>query len=332
MVSCDYYTLDSSHQLCGRLHTSMLAENMADTRFLERAEDFRSEDGFQTNAAKIICGVVELCANHENMHIITLAEEMLHSIFFLGNIHVRKCSPEMILSSGMLERVRKVFPRPLASYSTKLPRRTPFSCLLDMVVTLRTEEDTEDDIKNHLSNLITRLGLVGDHNLIAATICVSYYTDDQHKPMFHYYGASLSSTGYKERKILIASSCVHTWHHYVSLAVMEKTPVTFIRPVRCRAFSVDSIHTEKPPCKPCRELFKLEHADPPTGNNIYGNCAEVESLSKLLWNEDERLRRVRDRTGIKTKAIKTLSNRLKEFGLVSYDADEVFRPPPTRRI
>ncbi|XP_029590530.1 uncharacterized protein LOC115175440 [Salmo trutta] len=192
MVSCDYYTFYSSHQLCGRLHKSILAEYMADTGLFERAADFRRKDDFKTNAANIIGRVVKLCATHDDTHIITLAEEMLHSIFFLGNIHVRKCSPEMILSSGMLEIVREVFPRPLASYSTELPRRTPFSCLLEMVVTLK---NNDRDIKDHLSNLITELGLVGDHKMIAATICVSYYTDDQHKPMFHYYGASLSSTG-----------------------------------------------------------------------------------------------------------------------------------------
>ncbi|CAB1350856.1 unnamed protein product, partial [Coregonus sp. 'balchen'] len=207
---------------------------------------------------------------------------MLHSIFFLGNIHVPTCPPEIILGENVLKIVKTKFPKPLESYSTELPRRTPFSCLLDMVVTLNEDEG---DIKDHLSNLITELGLDGDYKLIASTICVSNYIEDQDRERGYYYGASLSSTGLVARKLLIASSCLHTWHPYVSLAVMKREPVK-CETVRCRAFSVDSIHTEKPPCKACCKLLNLKHAGPPTGNNIYGNCAEVESLSKLLWNTE----------------------------------------------
>lgn len=73
------------------------------------------------------------------MSLVTLSkcvfpQQILHSIFFLGKINKIPFSPEEIISDGdILKALKKKIPRPFQFYLTQLPRRSPFSCVLDMV-------------------------------------------------------------------------------------------------------------------------------------------------------------------------------------------------------
>lgn len=65
---------------------------------------------------------------------IFLCKQMLHSIFFLGNIMQTSVSPEDIIpDTEIFQNLRQDYRRPFELYSTHLPRRSPFSCVLDMV-------------------------------------------------------------------------------------------------------------------------------------------------------------------------------------------------------
>lgn len=63
--------------------------------------------------------------------------KILHSIFFLGFIHKTSLTFEDILSAKMVEIVRQEFPEPFMKYRSHLPKRTPFSILLEIVSHIR---------------------------------------------------------------------------------------------------------------------------------------------------------------------------------------------------
>ncbi|XP_038828021.1 uncharacterized protein LOC120027201 [Salvelinus namaycush] len=133
----------------------------------------------------------------------------------------------------------------------------------------------------------------GKHRFTSSTICIS-------ESGGRYYGASMSCTGKKEGQIMIAVSCLCTWHYGVSNAVMTYKPdknkrknfdgtMKLQENVKCQASNVKS--GEKiPPCKSCGNLFGLEK--PSNQMWPYGNCAEAESLSKLLYGEEEIVKKV----------------------------------------
>ncbi|XP_023835192.1 uncharacterized protein [Salvelinus sp. IW2-2015] len=217
-------------------------------------------------------------------------DEMLHSIFFLGWIHSPKYTPEMILGDHLSEMMKKIFPQPFESYTRKLPKRTPFSCVLDMVVSW-FGPDQKSEIWQKLRDIANVMS--GKHRFTSSTICIS-------ESGGRYYGASMSCTGKKEGQIMIAVSCLCTWHYGVSNAVMTYKPDKNKRKnfdgtmklqeyVKCQASNVKS-GEEIPPCKSCGNLFGLEK--PSNQMWPYGNCAEAESLSKLLYGEEEIVKKV----------------------------------------
>ncbi|XP_035849168.1 uncharacterized protein LOC116041279 isoform X4 [Sander lucioperca] len=237
-----------------------------------------------------------------------LMDEFLHSIFFLGKINKPPFSPEDILSDDeMLNALKGRYPQPFELYSSQLPRRSPFSCVLDMIVH-RTrsrdqqgkiqEEEIETEIIKRLQDLICPLKEGKRKNkkkpLVPSSICVSHSIKTPNA--VRYYGVSMSTIGPNPGKILIAASCLSSWDSSVAGAVMTYYPNkvkreyfdgTIILPeqhVRCQAFNLFE-KREKPPCRSCGNLFGLT-----TKENIewpYGNCAEAESVSNLLRNVEE---------------------------------------------
>ena len=73
---------------------------------------------------------------HRKLYIFecVLTLQILHSIFFLGKINDPQHPPESIVTDAeMLENLKNTYPRPFDHYSSQLPKRSPFSCVLDMV-------------------------------------------------------------------------------------------------------------------------------------------------------------------------------------------------------
>lgn len=98
------------------------------------------------------------------------------------------------------------------------------------------------------------------------------------------------------RHIVIAASCLNFWDEYVAYAVMTYYPqkkkkrfdgtIQLPDGVRCEAFSIkEKIRMD--PCLACRNMFSLNAENQNDQEKFpYGNCAEAESLSKLLKNEN----------------------------------------------
>ncbi|XP_016117208.1 uncharacterized protein [Sinocyclocheilus grahami] len=223
--------------------------------------------------------------------------EILHSIFFLGTIHKDSLTPEDIIPEKIAE-IRQEFPEPFKKYKSHLPKRTPFSILLDI---MQLTYDTKDKVLKELCILMDKLKFPYPldrpanknqryYTLESTVICVcsnSQRTSDE------YFGASLGCRTGEAKRIMIYSSCINTWHEHVSYAVMsfkhqpEGDSLQFHESLRCQAYFrdwKDNTYKKRQPCMNCKRLFSLsagtEQEDYP-----YGNCAETECLSKLLFND-----------------------------------------------
>ncbi|XP_062342826.1 uncharacterized protein LOC134040764 [Osmerus eperlanus] len=260
--------------------------------FCCRAEEYlQANNSFRHNAFKFIEFMIE--SGCPDIYI----DEIIHSILFLGHIlyletGIQEYTPKIVLDD-MYDEIKSLFERPMVCYKTELPKRTPFSCVLDMFVH-RYGTDNEQQIVTTLGEQVKELKLMDGYSLSSSTICVSQYLKGK-----KYYGASMSSTGRTAGKIMIAVSCLHTWHKSVSDAVMSYFPGksrrndfkgTFELPdsVSCRAYSLRN-GEDIPPCKSCRNLFGLTTTDTTNSDNqfVYGNCAEAESVSRLLTGEQD---------------------------------------------
>ena len=60
---------------------------------------------------------------------------MVHSILFSGHILDLKIEPNEMFSRGVVNILVKYFGTALEGFKNKLPRRTPLSCLLELVST-----------------------------------------------------------------------------------------------------------------------------------------------------------------------------------------------------
>lgn len=77
-----------------------------------------------------------LLYNTENdVRLNVFCQQILHSIFFLGAINTPRFFPGDIVSHDqhMLDALRRCYPGPFRCCSSELPKRSPFSCVLDMV-------------------------------------------------------------------------------------------------------------------------------------------------------------------------------------------------------
>ncbi|KAF1380988.1 hypothetical protein PFLUV_G00169770 [Perca fluviatilis] len=256
--------------------------------------------------------MVNLNAERAERATTVLVDEILHSIFFLGKIDDPQHPPESIVTDAeMLDGLKNIYPRPFDHYSSQLPKRSPFSCVLDMIV-LMIGQQNEREIKEKVREIREQLSKGKTTYLISSTICVSRIPNSH-----RYYGVSMSTAGRDPGRIMVAASCLSSWDKYVAGAVMTYYPnnvkkryldgtikrcfdgtIRLPENVRCEAFNILQ-GTPLPPCRSCRNLFfktdeKKEWA--------YGNCAEVESLSNLFKNVEE----------VKEQARPTLANNTEE--------------------
>lgn len=162
-------------------------------------------------------------------------------------------------------------------------------------------EENEDAIKKDLSYRVKNMKLMKKMNFIGTCICISQKNLSSGPKTVRYYGASMSCNGKKAGQIMVAVSCLRTWHDGVSNAVMTYKPdktkrenfdgtMKLPESVRCQAFNVWR-GENMDPCKSCVALFGLNEPTQPSEVKSwpYGNCAEAESLSKFLFDNDKEI-------------------------------------------
>ncbi|XP_030597004.1 uncharacterized protein LOC115788199 [Archocentrus centrarchus] len=295
---------------------------MADPEQKRKEEFLKSQEAFRENAFIIIKKMDDWSnMTPRSKH---LVDEILHSIFFLGKINLVPFSPEDIFCDrDILDALKEKYSRPFQFYDKQLPRRSPFSCVLDMIV-LQKKTENEEEIKKSLRDLIKDLK---DGILASSTICISQKSKADQSSA-RYYGVSMSKTCHRiTRKLLIPASCLSKWDEYVAGAVMTYCPhdikknyfdgtIEVPENIRCEAFSLTDDYIKMDPCRSCHNLFGLNTEE--TKEWPYGNCAEPESLSNLLKSEEV----VKNHTRVhqnapenwqkaKTEVLKELTNMLK---------------------
>ncbi|KAM7372912.1 hypothetical protein PAMP_007803 [Pampus punctatissimus] len=221
-----------------------------------------------------------------------LVDEILHSIFFLGKINTPSYTPNDIVNDDeMCTALEDVFPQPFQLYSSQLPKRNPFSCVLDMIVHEEGQQN-EDIIIKRLQDLVCQLREDNADKLVSSTICVSHNTNIQNS--VRYYGVSMCTSGRNPGQIMVAAS-FKSWDKYVADAVMTYYPkgvknsyfdgtIKIPESIRCQAFCL-STGKPKSPCRSCGEMFGLTTSE--VRKWAPGNCAETESLSNLLKQEED---------------------------------------------
>ncbi|XP_048466787.1 uncharacterized protein LOC109939084 isoform X1 [Rhincodon typus] len=248
-------------------------------------------------------------------------KEILHTILFLCYINNPSFEPRDVLEESVESWSNKL-PDVFEQYKTHLPTRPPYTILLEIVVDLEKSNITELilDTLSSLNTQMTvdqnpqegrRCGNVFCYISTVISCCFFYNLATKQKTD-NYFGASVSCFGRHQRELMIDILCYRTWNEDISLAVCMASErmntglqqaIQFRPIVYCNAYQIKSNsnmqtrtysgngkhqqHTPIPPCRKCLDMF------PDIGNNLqqqnndrafwpYGNCAEVESLSRLL--------------------------------------------------
>ncbi|XP_043924127.1 uncharacterized protein LOC122799251 isoform X1 [Protopterus annectens] len=235
----------------------------------------------------------------------TYMEEVLHVIFFFGHMHVMPINPKEFFRDEEYERLKKILPAPFEKYKTHLPTRTPYSVLLEVVVKMNNPNNVNrilqqlTDINKALQKPTPtdkQLCSNNDYSFDSTVVSFSYFQDPvTNKRSENFFGASLGCKGRVERQIMIAISCIKVWNMAVAYAVH------YARQERCVHFP-DFVYSEAfksgrknngpykklAPCRKCFRSFQNVKFVPAHEELNYradwpnGNCAEAESLSKLL--------------------------------------------------
>ncbi|XP_023815810.1 uncharacterized protein LOC111948207 [Oryzias latipes] len=304
---------------------------MADEEEEKQIEYLSDGEVFRRNAFILITTMVDL-NNLTRQDTSMLVDEILHCLFFLGLINSPPFSPRNLLGDDddTLEYLENEYPEPFRLYSTQLPRRSPFSCLLDMVVRLYGQEK-EDLIKDRLQTVVLQMKeRTSSQILFSSTICVSQMCDS-----CRYYGVSMSTRGRPAGEILVAASCFGYWHRLASDAVMTYYPdkqkklyfsrnIQLPSNVKCEAFNI-SEGRPMDPCRSCSDLFGLNTTE--RKRWAHGGCAEVESLSNLFKEESQVMEQLRpeenvpeeNRRRAKMRVFNYLKQELKKFDKFKWD-------------
>ncbi|XP_043924124.1 uncharacterized protein LOC122799248 [Protopterus annectens] len=155
--------------------------------------------------------------------------EFLHSILFLGYINIPPIEHQEFLSDippSFTDKYSDIF----RIYKTHIPRRPPYSVLLEMVVHCIGDQHAED-IFDSLWELNREMfipqnskesHLCGNDFAFASRVISYCYFYDEHvtrKKTRNYFGASISCKGKLSREVMIDISCCETWNKHVALAV-----------------------------------------------------------------------------------------------------------------
>ncbi|XP_038844014.1 uncharacterized protein LOC120043492 [Salvelinus namaycush] len=269
----------------------------------------RNDGSLKSSGTAFIRKLVKTWREHQDKHhkINIYMNKLLHSIFFLGHIHKARLPPTAFFESQeVMYDLKRRFPQAFNNYKCP-PHQTPFSILLDLAVRIcRCEGEEERGIKTFLLSFLEALKLPpkikGESNytnyytLEATVIAVCYNETPGALRPEKYYGASLSCRGEREKNIVINWSCLKVWHDYVSYAVLsfrhdeQGNGIRFPVSVKCRAFYRNhqtNCYEDRRPCKNCGDLFSLSNPETDRNDFPYGNCAETECLSKLIFNDQD---------------------------------------------
>ncbi|KAF6737118.1 hypothetical protein FQA47_019723 [Oryzias melastigma] len=303
-----------------------------------RIKNLPEEIVFKRNARILITEMLEL-NNRTQQDTSMLVEEILHSVFFLGQIYSPSFSPRSLLDDDMFDALEKEYPQPFQLYSTRLPRRSPFSCLLEMVVCFYGQEN-EDQIRNKLKDVVHQMKEGSSSQILfSSTICISHTHNS-----CRYYGVSMSTRGRSAGEILVAASCFSNWHRSVSDAVMTYYPdkqkksyfsrnMQLPPDVKCEVFNI----SEGRPmdlCRSCSDLFGLDTTVKKRWG--YGHCAEAESLSNLFKGEPRVIEQLKpevnankgNRMKAKMRVLNHLKQQLKKFDTFKWDGKFYPNPNP----
>ncbi|XP_031675578.1 uncharacterized protein LOC109877216 [Oncorhynchus kisutch] len=220
-------------------------------------------------------------------------EKLLHSIFFLGHIHEDRLLPNAFFESqAVKDELQTRFKMAFHNYMSP-PCQTPFSILLTLAVKICGHED-EDKIQENLLSFLEALQLPpkikGESNytnyytLEATVIALCYNETPGALRPVKYYGASLSCRGERAKKIMINQSCLNVWHDYVSYAVLSFRHDDQGNGI---SFPGTNCYEDRRPCKNCGDLFSLPNPETDKNDFPYGNCAETECLSNLIFNDED---------------------------------------------
>lgn len=98
----------------------------------------------------------------------------------------------------------------------------------------------------------------------------------------------------------------------------------------CTTYDVKTL-TEKPPCRSCCDLFSFEPVNHNLREHIYGNCAEVEAISKLLrFNGTPHFENCTEWDFVRDQTKCDLMRRLQEVNC-KFNIDVVYEPTSTFR-
>ncbi|XP_078427229.1 uncharacterized protein LOC144699819 isoform X2 [Cetorhinus maximus] len=290
--------------------------NFMERNFTQTQISLKSASQFIKIAVKFIQRAVQdrrLSGDRGKQYI----KEILHTILFLCHINNPSFEPKDILEES-LELWSCKLPDVFEQYKTHLPTRPPYTILLEIVVDYE-ESDNIERILNLLSklnkNMIVEQNSQEDSRcgnglcFVSTVISCCFFQDlDSNTKTDNYFGASVSCFGKHQKQLMIDILCYHTWNEDISLAVctaLEDHPQAIaLRPqVHSIAYPMrdnlnrprgvriangkHQLHTPIPPCRKCLDLFPDIGNDLQQRNNAhpfwpYGNCAEVESLNRLL--------------------------------------------------
>ncbi|KAG5260514.1 hypothetical protein AALO_G00308500 [Alosa alosa] len=140
---------------------------------------------------------------------------MIHSILFSIHILDETITWDKMVTPEVAKILRKDFDTAIEGSQNQLPRRTPFSCLLDMIVQV---EGKEFATLKKASEIFQKINTKSKNQLTGKKICITYC--EENKQIFS-FGASIMHAENKYKEIWIFLSCLHTWHPHVSYAVMK---------------------------------------------------------------------------------------------------------------
>ncbi|XP_069841237.1 uncharacterized protein [Dendropsophus ebraccatus] len=231
-------------------------------------------------------------------------ERVLHSIFFFGHINNPPITPDDFLPEGYIQKVKGRFPKPFKEYNTHLPHYTPYSILLEYM-TERMELENLDLLLKKLETVnksLLKPKINNEDQFIAndfaftasaVTYCCVKDSNDA-KVLKKAFGSSMSCKGKTQRIIMIAISALHVWDRAISYAVCcagSSLPITFPERVSCTTYSFKT-RAKIPPCNKCFKMYNVNCDPEHEAHNrkedwLYGNCAENESLSRLLHGDED---------------------------------------------
>uniref|UniRef100_UPI00398F2EAF uncharacterized protein n=1 Tax=Pristiophorus japonicus TaxID=55135 RepID=UPI00398F2EAF len=198
-------------------------------------------------------------------------KEILHTVLFQGRINLPVIQPEEFFKREEFEQLSAKYPDVFQKYSTHLPKRPPYTVLLDAVVEITRTRHVDDVLKclvglteQTFVEFIGRKKCENEENskcgnvFVSTVISYCYFWDVNVRKQItdNYFGASVSCNGRKQRQIMIDILCCETWHKDISWAVcignMYNTHAFMFRPeVHSTAFMTkppapDSKHDPTP--------------------------------------------------------------------------------------